>query len=169
MKNLWLAVVFAAASTVVLPTDEAAGQWNNAPYQPSFRGPSAGVGMSPGYRQIILLDRLTEGVSRNNLHRLPSGLLSDVTRKDGQAFLSVDGMPVGPTRSITRRSGFGYGGMSGYFHSYATSATYRQGLHGSIAFNGWWPIVSDAGSPAATSASFSVSPIDGWISQLDSL
>ena len=168
MKVLWFPVLLAAAVVLALPPGDAAAQWNNAPYQPSFRGPSAGIGMSPGYRQVIILDRLSDSVSRNNLHRLPSGLLSNVIREDGQAFLATpDGLPVAPERFVTRSSGFGYGGTAGYLRRSLPFAAQRGGLHASVAFNGWWPIVAD--TPSASASSFSASPIDGWIAQLDSL
>lgn len=171
MKNLWSVALLAATVALAVPSGGAEAQWNNAPYQPSFRGLSSGVGMSPGYRQVIILDRLNDSVSRNNLHRLPSGQLSNIIREDGQAFLSVDGLPLGPDRAITRSSGFGYGGsgsyLGGYGGSFRTTAAYRSGLHASIAFNDWWPIVAQ--SPRAAAPGLSSSPIDGWISQLDSL
>lgn len=168
MKALWFPVLLAAAAFWCMPMNDAAAQWNNAPYQPSFRGPSDGVGMSPGYRQVIILDRLSDSISRNNLHRLPSGLLSNVIREDGQAFLATpDGLPVAPTRFVTRSSGFGYGGADAYLGRASSVAPYRAGLHASIAFNDWWSMVAD--TPRPTGGSFSASPIDGWISQLDSL
>src|SRR5690625_4434186 len=117
MRALWLFAFLAAAGALLLPPSEASAQWNNAPYQPSFRGAAGGVGMSPGYRQVMILDRLNSNISRNNYYRTPDGFLADITRRDGQAFpMSPEGFPLGPTRSVTQLSGLGYGGGGGgYF------------------------------------------------------
>src|SRR5690625_6752444 len=111
MKPLLFPIIFAGLAALLLPLQEAGAQWNNAPYQPSFRGAAGGVGMSPGYRQVMILDRLNSNISRNNYYRTPDGFLADITRRDGQAFpMSPEGFPLGPTRSVTQLSGLGYGG-----------------------------------------------------------
>lgn len=172
MKELWFPVFLAATAALVFPLGEAAAQWNNAPYQSSFRGPAAGAGMSAAYRQVIILDRLADSVSRNNLHRLPSGLLSNVIREDGQAFVATpEGLPLPRGRAFSGSGfgygGFGYDGFDGYLRRSALPASYRGGLHASVAFNDWWPIVAEG--MTAPAPSFSASPIDGWIAQLDGL
>jgi len=169
MKPLLFPIIFAGLAALLLPLQEAGAQWNNAPYQPSFRGAAGGVGMSPAYRQVIILDRLSDNVSRNNLFRGPAGQLVDIERRDGQAFVvSPEGFPVGPSRSITRRGGFGYGATDGFATRSYPRAAWSARSHASVAFNDWWPIVS-ASDRASSGPRQSASPINSWIAQLDSL
>src|SRR5690554_6005388 len=94
MKQQILSLAAGLALVLVLPLAEATAQWNNRPYQPAFRGAAGGVGMSPGYRQVIIQDRLSDRMSRNNLYRLPSGALADVAQDRDQAFIiGADGLP----------------------------------------------------------------------------
>lgn len=168
MKGLCFSIIFTALALLLFPLGEAQAQWNNAPYQPSFRGPGGGVGMSPGYRQIIILDRLSDGISRNNWFRGPSGQLVDIQRQDGQAFVvSPEGFPVGPRRSITRSGGFGYAGLEAGIPSSYRQSSWQAQSHASIAFDGWWPMV--AGVETLGGRGYSSSPINGWISQLENL
>lgn len=170
MKVLWFSGFLATTAVLTFSVGDAAAQWNNAPYQSSFRGPAASVGMSAAYRQVIILDRLSDSVSRNNLHRLPSGSLSNVIREDGQAFLATpEGLPLPVARPFGASGlgyGGGYGGFDGYLRGSALPASYRGGLHASVTFNDWWPIVAE--TTRAPASSLVSTPIDGWIAQLDS-
>src|SRR5690606_3946606 len=124
--------------------------------------------MSPGYRQIIILDRLSDGISRNNWFRGPSGQLVDIQRQDGQAFVvSPEGFPVGPRRSITRSGGFGYAGLEAGIPSSYRQSSWQAQSHASIAFDGWWPMV--AGVETLGGSGYSSYPFNGWVSRIDNL
>lgn len=166
MRPLLLSAVIGLAAALLVPAPEAEAQWNNAPYQPSFRGAAGGVGMSPGYRQVIILDRLSDRVSRNNLYRSPEGFLLEVARRDGQAFvISPQGFPTAAQRPGLMGSGMGYG---------LSTPRYRQGGPGYLrgdaarAFNGWWPMIAGEGSGRGA-VTLATTPIDSWIAQLNSL
>ncbi|MDF2095834.1 hypothetical protein [Aquibaculum arenosum] len=176
MKQQILSLAAGLALVLVLPLAEATAQWNNRPYQPAFRGAAGGVGMSPGYRQVIIQDRLSDRMSRNNLYRLPSGALADVAQDRDQAFIiGADGLPSVRTGRVSNLSGFGYGGGGlGYGIGGAmtrpTAGFWVYALRSSAtgAFNGWWPLLTARDGSGARGAA-GATPIDGWIGQLDSL
>lgn len=176
MRQKILSLAAGLALVLVLPLAEAAAQWNNTPYQPAFRGAAGGAGMSPGYRQVIIQDRLSDRMSRNNLYRLPSGALATVVQERDQAFvLGADGLPAVRAGRVSDLSGFGYGGGSfGHGVGRATTRpaagvwTYALRSSATGAFNGWWPILTARDGSGAHGA-VAATPIDGWIGQLDSL
>lgn len=89
--------------------------FGSQPY--NFRAPSAtgGAGMSLAYRQAIL-DAKIDNRRPRNLVRGADGLLLDVERRDGQAFVRARSAPLIPGQAFGRGSGgiavggFGLGG-----------------------------------------------------------
>lgn len=169
-------VTMLAAAFVLAGTSAASAQWNNQPWQPGWKGPSGGVGMSPGYRQAIL-EREFTGSEPDNLYRGADGFLLDVRRgPDRQAFLSRPSSVTLPYRpdGFLSLSGFGYGG--------ASSGPYLAGGYAGnpfdsaqVAYVGWTELMntpSDQGrwtGVATSSATPAGQVIDTWIGQLNGL
>lgn len=78
-----------------------------------FRAPSAtgSAGMSLAYRQAIL-EAAIDNRRRSNLVRGPDGLLVDVERRDGQAFVRAQAAPLLPRHAFERgTTGIAIGGI----------------------------------------------------------
>ncbi|WP_022727121.1 hypothetical protein [Fodinicurvata sediminis] len=166
-----------AAALVLAATSGASAQWNNQPWQPGWKGPSGGVGMSPGYRQAIIQREFT-GSEPDNLYRGADGFLLDVRRgPDRQAFLSRPSSITLPYRpsGFLNLGGFGYGGAAS--GPYLANGGYAGNPYESaqVAYVGWTSLMntpSDQGSwtgVATSTATPAGQVIDTWIGQLDGL
>ena len=124
-----------------VPAGRGAGPMEQCTLSAFISGAGGGVGMSPGYRQIIILDRLSDGISRNNWFRGPranwwisSGRMGRHSWCRQRAFPSalseaLPGREASDTQALRRAFRF-------------LSAELWQSSHASIAFDGWWPMVA---------------------------
>lgn len=140
----------------------------NMPYQPG----RSGVGLSLGYRQAILNDKLL-GSRPSNLIRGPSGELLDVQRRGSQVFLRdpnsgsylpgarpYSGWPTG------LGTGLGWGGTS-----QGGGSVRYVGTPGSNSLHWISLLPSDRGqySSSGLSPAAGGTPIDSWIQLLPQL
>lgn len=143
------------ASLIVLcgTAFQAHAQFSNRPF--AFQGGASfgvggggSVGMSSGYRELILERKiLGRSAANGTFFRGPDDTLVNVTRSSSQAFAS--GVPAPFFASSFHGFGASFGGIGIGYSSGGGLGEYGP--------------VSGRGVPAATV------PIDGWIGQLNSL
>jgi len=154
-----IALLGAVVAAILLP-QAAPAQWNNAPYQPKLRGIAGGIGISPGYKQVIISRELGNRQEKN-FYRSASGDLLDVAREGRNVFvISPDGFPT--SRDRLARTGFGYGFSTLGRGSYASPL----GVSSNAVISGWIGMVQESASYRVASISTSITPIDSWIGQL---
>ncbi len=154
-------LLLGAGMAAFLLPQAAPAQWNNAPYQPKFRGIAGTAGISPGYKQVII-SRELGSTQEKNFYRNASGELVNIAREGRNAFVvSPDGFPT--ARPRLSRSGLGYGFSAVGRGSYASPL----GASSNAVISGWIGMVQEetAGYRVA-SISVSATPIDSWIGQL---
>lgn len=155
-----IALLGAAMAAFLLP-QAAPAQWNNAPYQPKVRGIAGGVGISSGYKQVIISHELGS-TQENNFYRGASGELLNIVREGHNAFVvSPDGFPS--ARPRLARTGFGYGFSAIGRGSYASPLS----ASSNAVISGWIGMVQEeSANYRMASVSVSATPIDSWIGQL---
>lgn len=154
-----IALLGAMVVAIFLP-QAAPAQWNNVPYQPKLRGVADGIGISSGYKQVII-SRELGNMQEKNFYRSTSGDLLDVAREGHNAFvISPNGFPTSRDRLV--RTGFGYGFSTLGRSSYASPLS----VSSNAVISGWIGMVQESAGYRVASISTSVTPIDSWIGQL---
>ncbi|WP_142850107.1 hypothetical protein [Telmatospirillum sp. J64-1] len=126
-------------------------QISDQPFSFSRAGQEA-VGMSMAYRQAMLRDRL-EGIRPNQMIRTPQGMVLDVERFHGQAFMRQPAAPYLPREQAY----WGENTQPWLWWSRPPAAP------------DWFSGLSEDGPITAATAPTSASSIDRWIAQLDDL
>ena len=175
--TLGLALGIALYSGMALVSVPTASAQSSQPWRAGGGGINIGTGiggtagMSLGYRQAILNDRLL-GSRPDALFRGPNGALVDVDRRSGQAFLrSPDSGAFLPGSNPNRGWATGLGTGLGWWGAYLPGSSGRffgSGGAGNSLANWIGQLPAADGLPAGTSLVVgAATPIDSWIRQLD--
>lgn len=169
-----LATVLGAGLALAVLSGAGASAQSNAPYRPGgvSAGVSGGVGISLGYRQAILNDRLSNS-RPDALVRGADGALVDVDRRSGQAFLRVPGDGAFQPGARPNRSwptGLGTGlGWGGAYQPGSSGRYFGSGGAGDSLTN--WiaalPTGEDGMSRDGLYLGSATTPMDVWIRQLE--
>lgn len=165
-KRIVYAALAVAAVMGCVSGDAAAQLISNQPFEFSRRG-GGGVGMSLGYRQAIIEEKLFNR-RPENLLRDATGALVEIERGPShQAFVRQQASPFLPGASAGRPGrlfgasggGVGFGLSVGGFSVGGLGVGYGGGL-------GLEYGLLEAGGTLVSYSPPAASPIDGWISQL---
>lgn len=158
---------FAVAAVMAGMAGDAAAQLiSNQPFEFSRRG-GGGVGMSPGYRQAIIEEKLFDR-RPENLLRDATGFLVEVERGPSrQAFVRRQASPFEPGVGSVRPGGFFtvFGGGAGIsVGGVFLGSGFRGAGYGGV--SGLEYGAMDGSGTAVSYSSSASTPIDSWISQL---